>query len=108
MPKKKNEKSKVKIKNSKVKKCINTQKLEDNYKTIEQDDYIIKAILPDGNCFYRSLSYFYRDTEDDHKEFRNLITSYISNNLDYYLDYNNKHNISNLRYLLKKIIKLKY
>ena len=95
MPKKKNEKSKVKIKNKKVKICINKQNLEDNYKTIEQDDYIIKTILPDGNCFYRSLSYFYRDTEDDHKEFRNLITSYISNNLDYYLDYNNKHNISN-------------
>ena len=39
-----------------------------NYQKIEFNDYIIKDIYPDGNCFYRSISYFYRDTEEDYSE----------------------------------------
>ena len=45
----------------------------------------MKEITPDGNCFYRCLSYFYRQKENDYNEFRQLITNYIEQNIDYYL-----------------------
>jgi hypothetical protein len=45
----------------------------------------VKEITPDGNCFYRCLSYFYRQKENDYNEFRQLITNYIEQNIDYYL-----------------------
>ena len=28
-------------------------------------DFIIKTIEADGNCFYRTISYFFRNTEKD-------------------------------------------
>ena len=49
------------------------------------DQFIIKNITGDGNCFYRTLSYYYRETENDHKEFRELIVKYIEKNpAEYY------------------------
>ena len=50
-------------------------------------NFIIKKIQKDGNCFYRTLSYYFRETEDDYNEFRELITSYISNNADEYIEF---------------------
>ena len=47
--------------------------------------FIIKYIQKDGNCFYRTLSYFYRETEDAHAEFRQIISNYIINNPDEYI-----------------------
>lgn len=47
--------------------------------------FIIKYIQKEGNCFYRTLSYFYRETEDDHAEFRQNISNYIINNPDEYI-----------------------
>ena len=44
------------------------------------DNIIQKDIAKDGNCFYRSLSYYYRETEEDYPEFRKLIVRYIDNN----------------------------
>ena len=36
-------------------------------------EYYEKQITPDGNCYYRCLSYYYRGTEEYHLEFRQLI-----------------------------------
>ena len=47
-------------------------------------NFIIKRINDDGNCFYRTLSYYYRETEKDHKEFRQLIVKYIEQNPEEY------------------------
>lgn len=46
-----------------------------------------KTIEKDGNCFYRTISYFYRDTEDDYQEFREIISSYIEDNIEFYIEY---------------------
>ena len=50
-------------------------------------DFIIKTIEADGNCFYRTISYFFRNTEKDYKEFRELIVRYIENNPEEYIYY---------------------
>ena len=47
--------------------------------------FIIKEIEREGNCFYRTISYYYRNTQEDYTEFRELITSYIINNPDDYI-----------------------
>ena len=56
-----------------------------NQKNIPPTEFIIKKIEKDGNCFYRTLSYFFRDTEEDLKEFRDLFATYFLNNLDEYI-----------------------
>ena len=40
---------------------IESKKQKENYILINENDFIIKNIEPDGNCFYRVLSYFYRE-----------------------------------------------
>ena len=50
------------------------------------ENFIIKDIIGDGNCFYRSLCYFYRENQDEYNEFRELIVKYIDNNPDEYLE----------------------
>ena len=54
---------------------------------IEENQFIIKNILPDGNCFYQTISYYFRDTEDDHTEFRTLILDYIQTNIEEYIPF---------------------
>ena len=49
------------------------------------DDYIMKEIIGDGNCFYRAICYFYRENQDEYKEFRQLIVQYIDNHPDEYI-----------------------
>ena len=49
------------------------------------DEFIIKDIEKDGNCFYRTLSYYYRETEQDYREFRELIVRYIENHPEEYI-----------------------
>ena len=58
-----------------------------NYQNLRFKDYTIKQIAPDGNCFYRSLSYYYRDTESDYGEFRHLIAEYIIQNAGDYINF---------------------
>ena len=48
---------------------------------------IIKKMNPDGNCFYRDLSYYFRENENDFNEFRILISENIINNLEKYIDF---------------------
>ena len=67
------------------------QKENTNNKINQKDksllNFIIKNIEKDGNCFYRCLSYHFRGTEEEHPEFRELITNYIINNPEEYLDF---------------------
>ena len=58
-----------------------------NTKIIPVSNYIIKNIDKDGNCFYRTISYYYRNSQEDYKEFREIISSYILNNPDEYIFY---------------------
>ena len=39
---------------------IRNRFLNINYKTLEKNEYIEKEINKESNCFYRSLSYYYR------------------------------------------------
>ena len=76
------------MKNKKEKYSIN--KIKNNnidYKQLNKSKYIEKEIIQDGNCFYRSLSYYYRQTEKDYNVFRQLIVSYIESNLDEYITF---------------------
>ena len=78
--------SKFNKKNKNKKAEINQYKFnKNNLQSLKKEDYIVKEITPDGNCFYRCLSYFYRQKENDYNEFRQLITNYIEQNIDYYL-----------------------
>ena len=56
-------------------------------KILSKNEFICKKITPNGNCFYRSLSYFYRQDEKDYNEFRQLIISYIEQNIANYLEF---------------------
>ena len=44
-----------------------------------------KEIEKDDNCFYRTLSYYYRETEQDYRELRELMVRYIENNSEEYI-----------------------
>ena len=48
-------------------------------------EYYEKQITPDGNCYYRCLSYYYRGTEEYHLEFRQLISELFENNLEKFI-----------------------
>ena len=56
-------------------------------KILSKKEYICEKITPDGNCFYRSLSYFYRKDEKDYNEFMQLIISYIEQNIANYFKF---------------------
>ena len=68
-------------KNSKEKKKLTPNK---NKNLIPKQNFVIKKINDDGNCFYRTLSYYYRETEKDHIEFRELVVKYIEQNPEEY------------------------
>ena len=42
----------------------------------------IKQIREDGNYYYRCLSYYFRNKEYDHLEFRELISEIFEKNID--------------------------
>ena len=48
--------------------------------------YIKKIIKGDGNCFYRCTSYYYRNSENYHLEFRNLLHEWMVENKDIFKD----------------------
>lgn len=56
-----------------------------NDNIIPVSNFTIKKIDEDGNCFYRTISYYYRNRQDDYKKLREIITSYILNNPDEYI-----------------------
>ena len=78
-------KKKLKKEKAKIEKKKLFEEQDKDYTTLENSEYIEKYITEDGNCFYRALSYYYRDNEDDFDEFRQLIVNYIKNNIEDYL-----------------------
>lgn len=59
----------------------------------------MKKRLPDGNCYYRCLSYFFRNTEEFHVEYRNLISELFEENKKEFLDFLRDANILNKKKL---------
>ena len=61
--------------------------LFDNFikKIIAKDIFIIREIDKDGNCFYRSLSYFLTKSQKYYTYFRNYIYNHISTNRNIYI-----------------------
>ena len=70
-------KKKVKEKSNSSIKIIN--EIENNYKSHDLDymNYMEKDIEKDGNCYYQCLSYYYRNTQEYHLEFRKLISEIL-------------------------------
>ena len=87
MPKKKVKKNEGQIEKEKLKTIPKTIEDKDNYKIIKPKKNIIKHIGKNGNSFYRTLSYFYKDIEDDYNQFRNLIISFIEEHKNQYIDH---------------------
>ncbi|KAL5233796.1 hypothetical protein ACI65C_001207, partial [Semiaphis heraclei] len=86
-----------KILNLKIEKCF-------NYKyrgKILGEPTKIKNIIGDGNCLYRSISYWITGTEDHHLKTRNLIAEVVKTdeNIEKYVGGKNKL----LQYLKKNI-----
>ena len=102
-------KEKVSIKETKINISLNNKENKENYINLRENEYIVKEIAKDGNCFYRTLSYYFREREDDYKEFRNLISEYIMNNQEKYIPFItddqisiNSEFIDNIEYINKK------
>jgi hypothetical protein len=96
MIKKHKKKGKVNCKNEYKIINANKNKVKENYssnkfnfidnKDLSFSEYYEKDVLPDGNCYYRVLSYYYRETEEFHKEFRELIYNLYINNKHMFLE----------------------
>ena len=50
-------------------------------------DFIEKNVKGDGNCFFRVLSYYYRNDEKFYNEFRQLIHELFVENLEKFIDF---------------------
>lgn len=55
-------------------------------KNLSYQDYIEKNIYPDGKCFFRCISYYYRQTEEADLVFRDLLYQWVKNNKDLFLE----------------------
>ena len=76
---------KIKKQNSHIKKKTLPINNSNNPSELKINEYIVKKITGYGNCFFRALFYYYRQDEKDFDEYRQLIVSYIENNIDEYL-----------------------
>ena len=57
-------------------------RLIENKKPIKSSEFVLKKITADGNCFYRSVSSYYTNSEIYHSNIRELIYEYALNNKD--------------------------
>ena len=51
----------------------NKNPIENNNYDLSYEDYFIKNVKGDGNCYFLCLSYFFRETEKYYNDFRQLI-----------------------------------
>ena len=58
-----------------------------NIRKIPIDSLSEIVIKRDGNCFFNCLSYYFRNTEQDSKEFRKIIYEYIKSNKEELLQF---------------------
>ena len=56
-------------------------------KNLLSKEIYIKEITKDGNCFYRSISFFLLNTEEFYLEIKNLIIDWINNNYKQYTEF---------------------
>ena len=53
-----------------------------NKQNISEDELIRIIVLGDGNCLYRTFSYFLYENEEHHKELRKIIYEHAKNHKD--------------------------
>lgn len=58
---------------------------KEKYIKSKENEYIVKEIAKDGNCFYFIISYYFQQKEDNYKEFSEFISEYIIINLEKYM-----------------------
>ena len=63
-----------------------------NIQLLNYMEYIEKAIVGDGNCFYRCISYYFLETEEFHLEYRNLLYDFMTKNKHLFIDFINDTN----------------
>ena len=63
---------------------------------IEKKDVEIVAMYPEGNCFYRSISYFLFNNQKYYQEIKNLIIEWIQNNYNTILNFFGEDEIKNI------------
>lgn len=73
---------KNKIKKEKKEEQIEIPKEDNNFALSEKENlpyisYIEKTIKGDGNCFFCCISYYYKNNENYHLEFRNLFYEWM-------------------------------
>ena len=59
----------------------------ENIREIPIDNLSEIIIKRDGNCFFNCLSYYFRNTEQDSKEFRKIIYECIKSNKEELLQF---------------------
>ena len=57
-----------------------TQNKSNNNKFLEKEDYIKVNIHKDGNCFFRAISVYFTDTQENHEIIREIISKYAMEN----------------------------
>ena len=70
----------------------NSEKIEvtiDNLKNdiYEEEFFNLNEITGDGNCFFRTLSYYLYNNENSHKNLRDSAYQYVSNNITKFYEY---------------------
>ncbi len=65
------------IRKKNKRKKVTSDEPQVNEEGLSYNEYIEKQINPDGNCFYRAICYFYRESEEEYYEFRNLTYEYL-------------------------------
>ena len=62
-------------------------------KILKREDYIHIPIYKDGNCFFRSISVYLTDTQDNYKIIRELIAEYAEVNKETFIEFFIKGNV---------------
>lgn len=68
-----------------------------SYKTLSYLDYIEKEITPDGNCFFRAISYYFREDEENHFEFRRMLYEWLLENKSIFIEMFPEENEANIK-----------
>jgi len=86
--KQRQEKNDITSKNKKENKIVSKSKHD-----IEYEDYYIKNVRGDGNCYFRCISYYFRESELYYNEYRQPIYELFKENVDKFTDYVPDHEI---------------
>ena len=65
-------------------------------KILNREDYINIPIYKDGNCFFRSLSVYLTDTQDNYKIIRELIAEYAEVNKENFIEFFIRGNVDHV------------